>query len=533
MQNPEDEIENPLAEAVPVAAPAAAGNATPAPGNVETGTERRLKFGYLFSGLNPCRPADEKLIELGEAMVKEPDLGEHPTLLAGYTYLGQLITHDITFDPIQKIPDARVDDVHQVQQERRRALELETLYGIGIPSDNVELYEKRKHPKLTYLKIGVTDPIPELGASCSYRNDLPRPNPNDQNKATLGDPRNDANLALAQVTVAFLRFHNKVAEHLNPNNNLHDDTLFERTRKKVVQHYQWVVLHDFLPKIIEQPVLDSVLESVFEDVRENRPRNIDGKWPFIPIEFSIGAFRLGHSMLRDTYEWNRIFQSSDRDPNKHPARLLDLFLLSGRNGTMGKGGGQLPSEWIIDWTRFFDFTGFNGIANNPKSNKARKIDTSLTPGLKDFKDTIRLVITKPEFQSLPVLDLIRGSRYGLPSGQDVAKKLKAKNLDLRSLSPSEIAEGPHRDVLKKHKFDEETPLWYYILKEAQVRHEGKILGPVGSRIVAETFIELLWVSQHSILKEPDWKPDLGQKKDGEFGMADLLVFADVVNPLGC
>src|SRR4030095_4652132 len=527
MQSPQEEIENLLAGEPTFPPPVEVEAVIPSPAIGAAGTKPSIKFGYMFPKLEHFRPDDEKLIELGEAMVRAPDLGEHPTLLAGYTYLGQFITHDITFDPDQKIPEKNIEDLNEVPQERTRALELETLYGVGTPSDNMELYEGRKRPKLTHLKVGVTDAIPELDASCSYRNDLPRTTPNNRNKATIGDRRNDANLALAQVTVAFLRFHNKVVDHLNPNNNTHDDTLFGRARKKVVQHFQWIVLKDFLPKIVEEGVLESVLNPVLEDARENRDRNVDGKWPLIPIELSIGAFRLGHSMLRDSYEWNRIFQSSDRNLVMRPASLLDLFLFSGRNGTMGKGGGALPSEWIIDWTRFFDFTGFNGVANNPKANRAGKIDTSLTQGLKDFKDTIRLIIPNPEFQSLRVLDLIRGSRYGLPSGQNVASGLKVSGL-----SPSEVAEGPHREVLQKHKLDDETPLWYYILKEAQVRHKGERLGPVASRIVAETLIELMWVSQDSILKEPDWRPDLGQRKDGDFGMADLLVFADCVNPLG-
>ncbi|MEN3332209.1 MAG: hypothetical protein V7641_1574 [Blastocatellia bacterium] len=525
MQSPQGEAENLIEGKNSV--PVEAGAANPAPGNGVAGTPPAIKFGRMFADLTRFRPDNKKLIELGKAMLHGPDLGEHPDLLAGYTYLGQFITHDMTFDHKREMLPEPVDEVTKIQQDRTLALSLETLYGIGKPSDNASLYDDHAAlPERTYFKVGVTDPETEGGASCSYRNDLPRVK--NQNKAMIGDERNDANLALAQLTVAFLRFHNRVVDHLKSNNHLNEDTLFEKARKMVVQHFQWIVLKDFLPKIIETEVLESVLEPVLKDARENRPRNLDGKWPFIPVEFSVAAFRLGHSMVRSAYEWNRNFQTPNPKSRNGAVPPSDLFLLTGRDGTMGEGGGALPSRWIIDWTRFFDFNGFNGIANNPKFNLARKIDTSLSPGLRSFKDFISTVIADPDLRSLPVLDLIRGSRLGLPTGQDVAGALKVD-----PLAATKIANGPHQEILKTHHFDEQTPLWYYILKEAEVLHEGKCLGPVGSRIVAETVIELMWVSQHSILKEPNWRPELWQKKEGEFGMADLLVFANVVNPLGC
>lgn len=198
-------------------------------------------------------------------------------------------------------------------------------------------------------------------------------------------------------------------------------------------------------------------------------------------------------------------------------------------------GDRLPSNWIIDWTRFIDFSGFNGIANNPKFNRAGLIDTTIAPGLK-MLEPFFTHISNPAFRSLAVLDLVRGSRLGLPSGQDVATAL-----GVTPLSPSEVAdEEPHRSVLMRHEFDRQTPLWYYILKEAQLYRGGERLGPVGSNIVAETVIGLIDANPISIRKkdqtvagnQSDWKPDLGQKQRDQFGMADLLVFANAVNPLG-
>ncbi|HEX8089254.1 MAG TPA: hypothetical protein VF762_10400, partial [Blastocatellia bacterium] len=148
------------------------------------------------------------------------------------------------------------------------------------------------------------------------------------------------------------------------------------------------------------------------------------------------------------------------------------------------------------------------------------------PGLKDFDIFLRH-ITEEKFRSLAIADLVRGSRMGLPSGQSVAKLL-----ELPPMRPSDILEGPHKKVLKRHEFHIKTPLWYYILKEAEVCRGGHRLGPVGSFIVAETLVNLIRASRISILRDENWRPSLGQIQPDKFGMTDLLVFANVVNPLG-
>ena len=119
---------------------------------------------------------------------------------------------------------------------------------------------------------------------------------------------------------------------------------------------------------------------------------------------------------------------------------------------------------------------------------------------------------------------------GLPSGQDVAKHMKIKN----PLTAAEIADGsPDGDAAKKNGLHEKTPLWYYILKEAEKKGGGKRLGPVGATIVAEVFVGLVAGDKNSYLSDKTWKPDLPAKKPGTFTMADLLNFVDDLNPLGC
>ncbi len=476
--------------------------------DVSAEAKPEFRFGRLFADLPPLDTTDESLIELGKLMFLNQDLSENPSLPAGYTFLGQFIAHDISLDVNFDIPSDRVN-ADEVENLRSPFLDLESLYGTG-PSEAPDLYNADQ----VHLQVGDTEAVKTDDADRVYHNDLPR-----ENKiAVVSDLRSDENLALAQTHVAFIKFHNSVVDRISQDSQSSGSVIFEAARKKVIQHYQWIVLHDFLPKIIEEDTLKNALKN-----GSRRLEVKDGEAPFMPVEFSLAAFRVGHSMLIDYYEWNRVFQSpSDQKSGK--AKFVDLLLFTGFGGL--RLNTTLPSNWIIDWTRFFDFTGFNGIANNPKFNYAKKFGTSLTPALGILTNFLTH-ITKSEFQSLPVLDLIRGSRLGLPSGQDVAQAL-----GFEPISPSEMVKYPFPKTFTDFEFDKRTPLWYYIMREAEIFHNGKRLGPVGSRIVAETFVKLIRSSPHSILKERGWKPDLGQRERNEFGMADLLVCANVVNPLG-
>jgi hypothetical protein len=102
------------------------------------------------------------------------------------------------------------------------------------------------------------------------------------------------------------------------------------------------------------------------------------------------------------------------------------------------------------------------------------------------------------------------------------------------LTEEEILQGAEQDVLNKSLFIGKTPLWYYILREAQLKGQGNRLGPVGSRIVSETLYGLILESPNSILKAREWRPRFGDRVDEQgqkkFEMVDLLEFADVVNP---
>ncbi len=476
--------------------------------------ERAFRYGRMFKK-SDSRPQPEALTKLGLAMHAENSAADdHPLLPAGYTYLGQFVTHDITFDRTEGLADGELF-AEQIRQGRSPSLELDSLYGMGPLSESSRhLYENDR----LKFKIGKTTPTRFGDAFVSLPNDLPREG---SRNALIAERRNDRNLALAQTHLAFLKFHNAVVDRLLKEGHLGKE-LFETARKKVTQHYQWIILHDYLPKILEESVLKDVLAS---DAKAFRALSADDR--FLPVEFAFAAYRFGHSLVRDQYEWNRVFQSP-KNGNLDAARLHQLFTFTGLGGTM-QGSPTLPSNWVIDWTRFFDFSGFARVVNHAKSNRAQKINTSLSLGLKGlpgFPTDVPI-----ESRSIAVLDLLMGAVLELPTGQEVADALKKKKIEVRVLSANEIAEGPHNDILTQYGLHEKTPLWYYILKEAEVLHRGERLGPIGSLIVAETLVGLIHASEFSILEDSSWEPDLGQIKPSEFGMADLLVFVNDLNPL--
>jgi hypothetical protein len=289
-------------------------------------------------------------------------------------------------------------------------------------------------------------------------------------------------------------------------------------RRLVMWHYQWLVLHDWVERITEKGIVAKILDQGRRFFRFKTQ-------PFMPVEFSAAAYRLGHSMVREAYSHNRIFTAG----GLAPATLQLLFRFTGLSGgivgdlapnppTAPTPISVLPSNWIIDWRRFHEVA-----ATNPPDvplNLSRKIDPFVGLTLHSLPGG---------GGSLPFRNLKRGVMLGLPSGQDVARAMKIHN----PLTPEEIATGPDGAVARKHGLHLRTPLWYYILKEAEQRGNGEHLGPVGATIVSEVFVGLVQGDRQSYLGAQDtpWRPTLPSKTPGDFTMADLLRFVGDISPI--
>ena len=439
----------------------------------------RGRFGRLFPTLPPfaadSTPVRAALMELGkQGGIMDPGGAanpDNPNILAGFTFLGQFIDHDLTFDPTSSLE--RQNDPESIANFRTPAFELDSVYGSGRGA-SPHLYDQVVPGKLL-LDTG-------------FPNDLPR---NSQNTALTGDPRNDENTIVSQLHLAFVKFHNAVLDKLVTEGMTDRNQAFEEAQRLVRWHYQWIVVHEFLPHTVGQKTVDDVLKKgrKFFDWRNE---------PFIPVEFSVAAYRFGHSQVRPFYRVNDqfaapIFDATQAPDNPDPNDL---------------SGGKRAPRRFVKWSNFFDTGG-----GTPQSSK--RIDTTLSTPLFTLPFIPPNLPTNP--RSLAQRNLLRHLTFSLPSGQRIAKAMKIRPLEAKDLSD-----------IAPLGLDKHTPLWFYVLRESDRVAGGQTLGPVGGRIVAEVFIGLLEGDRMSYLREnPEWTPTLPSGKKNDFRMADLLKFAGV------
>jgi Animal haem peroxidase. len=494
------------------------------------------KFGIMFPNLLPLHVDDDALFELAKAMKDngergaDPDSeGDNDRIPAGYTYLGQFIDHDITLDTTPL--DQQKADPMATENFRTPALDLDSLYGDG-PGIHPYLYQRDPDtfaitPKLL---IGHAGPSAnELGEPiASLPNDLPR---NQVGHALIFDERNDENLLVAQMHLLMLKFHNAVVDWLRKNgSSLDGAALFNEARRIVTWHYQWIVLFDFVELLTEPGLVNRIK-------KEGRRFYRFKLRPYMPAEFAAACYRLGHSMVRETYSHNRAFHPGT--PSIANGTLQLLFFFTGKSGRIvgelapdpaafpPNPQQMLPSNWVIDWRRFFDIEGRDGPGFT--FNLSRKLDPFIAPSLHTLPG-LREDPTEQEEReaNLAFRNLRRGVQIGLPSGQAVCRAM-----NLEPMTPEEIATGSDGEVARRHGLHEATPLWYYVLKEAEHHHGGKRLGPMASTIVAETFLGMVHGDPESFLwKRSNWKPELPCRNAGHFTMADLIRFVGDANPLG-
>ena len=453
------------------------------------------------------------------------------TVPAGYTYLGQFIDHDLTLDKTDVSFGTPVT-VAELRQGRSPTLDLDSLYGLG-PRLEPVFYESDG----VRLKLGRTQESP--GNEVTLRSldhfDLPRKgtstaDPDEVRQALIPDRRNDENLIVGQTHLAFMRFHNAVCDRL-AKAAVPSALLFENARELVVKHYQWMVVNDFLPRIVDP----AIVSDVFTNGRKIFETDTSGT-PTMPIEFSVAAYRVGHSMIRDKYDWNAIFGPAGVFGDV--GTLLNLFRFSGTSGNLSPGTNvnnplegtfeRLPTNWVADWTRLYDFAGDGepALASESTLNFARTIDTHLTNPLAELPigsfATRGGVVIDGLRLNLAFRNLVRGRMVNLATGQEVAAHIASRIPDAPpGLTAAQIVGNDLASLSKSARAELETvtPLWFYVLREAEL-NEGK-LGTVGGRIVAETFHRAIEGGAISILRDPSFAPSLGPDPQ-TFRMTDLL-----------
>jgi len=463
--------------------------ADPASPSLETG------FTFMFPNLQSDAhrlPAGagtiEALIELAKAMSEaSDDAAGDSTIPAHQTYFGQFIDHDITretfilgaIDP-EEVASVRIfaeagpvpDASAILMNQRTGPLDLDSVYGGPVHTSNPNM-----------LELGsVTDH--QLGRPVGKDDfhDVPRlpPNSNDaalDRAARIGDPRNDENLVISQLHLAFLRAHNSFVD---------DGLDREGARNALGNLYLDAVFNDFLAHVCEP--------SIRRDIMDNgrtfwSPDQITGD---IPLEFTLAAYRFGHSMVRANYEFNVHFSTGGTI--QRAATFRELFTFARLKGTLGGvGNPSVPENWIIEWDKFTD------------GEVTRKIDTRLTPEINDRLPGDAGETVRAGMRSLGERNLLKGYATAMPTGQAVARAMGLAPLagvNLLNAVPVELRAAAM-------PFMDRSPLWFYILAEAgdPSGPKGATLGPVGSRIVCETL--------HALAEASDFEmPEFSETPNG-------------------
>jgi len=410
----------------------------------------------MFPDLRAATFDDNRLLALGiEGSICDggpSDANSH--IEAGQPFFGQYLAHDLTAD---RSPLRAQADVNSLRNIRSPRANLEALYGGG-PVGSPYLYDQTDPAKLLLGPGG---------------RDLLR---NQQGIALIGDPRNDVHAFMTGLQVAFIQAHNRLVDRLRED-GVPESELFDDSRRALCWHYQWVILHDFLPNLVGEAMTTTVLR--------DGPRfyRLSGE-PFIPVEFADAAYRYGHSQIKGDYQLRR-----------GGARFPVFPDLAGFQ--------PLAPEHVIDWTLLFD------VPDYPSAQRAKPIDGQLPSSLIRLPESITGVVEVAAYQSLAARDLQRGMGTGLPSGEAVAHAVGST-----PLTREELAMGDWQD---------ETPLWLYILREAAAQGAGDHLGEVGGRIVAEVIVGIIRNDPESYLSnDPAWRPTLPSHQPDSFRIRDLL-----------
>jgi Animal haem peroxidase len=428
-------------------------------------------FGRMFPSLPAHSPTDQAIANLAPTILApRPNLNpDNTSLEAGFTYVGQIIDHDITFDQVSNL--LGTNDPNGLNSTNSARYDLDSMYGGG-PGVSPQFYDPADPKKLLVARPNGVDDVPR----------------DSEGRAIIADPRNDQHKIIVQLHVVFMKFHNAIVDLLRSQGTA-EETVFAEAQKMVRWHYQWIVVTQWLPRLTG----DAVSAILSTDSNGHPVVNTQFYQPafgnaFMPVEFSVAAFRFAHSMVRETYRID------------NTTRVVGIFarLLGGSPVT--------PSNSIL-WGNFFTIPG-----STISPQFAKKIDAKMALPLGNLPRSVagdNLVVALAE------RNLRRAKALGLPSGQQVAALMGEQVLTNAQLGISDPG------------FGGEAPLWFYILKEAEIINAGRRLGPVGGRIIAEVLLGIMAADPNSYFNAaPTFSPVPPlASSPGRFGIADLLLFA--------
>ncbi len=415
------------------------------------------RFGRLFPKLDGAAFNTTALKALSDTMMEVADTDEtDSTIPSAYAYFGQFIDHDITRDAAGGQIASPSPATSLPEQLATPTLDLDCLYGPDAEYlNNYGFFEfGTLFEPLDQLDLGVDEQF--------ALQDLPR---DLMGRAKIADPRNEDNLIVSSIHLLFMQFHNKLntlARDSSETYHTRADVL--EVRDQVIRHYQQILLDDFLPQIVKPSVLHSISLGTYSSIPYD-----GGEQVFMPLEFSGAAYRFGHSMIRNRYVWNKFRANTGA---RELLRRTGLGRLDNEN--------KLRANWRIDWRLFWE-------------NPSRPIDTMIANALGALPHSGQ--------GNLALRNLLRGSKYGLPCGQDVASYLGFGSVSEQKFLNSKVK--GRKEAVEKYSFHKRTPLWFYILQEAEAE-SGTTLGDVGSTITGETLHWLIRQSRVSVLRDSNW-----------------------------
>jgi Animal haem peroxidase len=462
-------------------------------------------FGRLFPDLPPfaedSQALQEALVEIGSPggiMDANDNLAAGPVELitdlslsennqnnanhsAGITFIGQFIDHDLTRD--LNSPLGVPADPGDHRNGRIPAFDLDSVYSRG-PRRDRQYYDPQDRIKLPIESGGLFE-------------DFAR----QDGVAIIPDARNDENMMIAGIHQAIMLFHNKMVDQIREQTGGDDQEVFAEARRLTRWHYQWIVMNEVLPKYVGQAEADAALA---------RPNIFRRRRVRMPVEFQGAAYRFGHSLVRPSYRANL-----EGDNGQPFFGMIFDAEASGPDPADLRGGARAPRRFI-GWQTFFDFGD-----GEVKPNK--RIDTTIsTPMFNLPPITIELAPGTPLGPTaLAARNLLRHITWSQPSGQDIADEYGVERL-----APADLSDLADFGL----GLEESTPLWFYALREADVMADGRTLGPVGGRIIADCYAGFIRSDESSFMsRNPDWTPTV-ETRSGDpesFDMVDFLTFAEV------
>ena len=541
-----------------------------------SGSAFNRSFRYYSINLGEITHDSESerlLVELGSAMTDPTNFPDsrNAAIAPIITYFGQFIDHDIsagtdrdpqiherltrsapvlTSDPLRPVP--RPDVESGVVNVNTGMLDLDSLYGdVQLHTDfDRKLAAALRHPTIPgkmliarpelmrepdgtprevmpprdraadLLRLGrhlgetftetelLALPDPKLRNLFFFVDDAGNPTRPNLHRALIGDARNDENLFVAQMHLAMLRLHNRIVDACDDVDVIKSgsDALFAWAKTRTRWIYQWLVVNTFLPEICDPETLvlvrqdQAALYSWF--LRETGGAE---RLP-LPLEFSAATYRFGHSMVREAYDWNAFFTPAGQD-------LLFAFTGGVRDPMFGRTKANLPSDWVADWSRLAFFDDKHAL------RATRAIDTNLSITLAELPEKANEPVA-PQGPNLAQLNLFKGHLLNLPSAQALIDELSAvTGRQIPALTTGQIASGGTAAAVDGTRLATETPLWFYILKEAEIMQDGQKLGPLGSLIVASTLLGLVVHDPNSFWHQTGsdggrWHPRDGVKPSG-------------------